>query len=103
MRTLLLSCVIHSCLLFHLVGGAEVQELMTQEGESRQLLRAVDKASNEWLKIPGVVGVSDGERDGRQVLVVLTSIDASEIAARIPKTFMGFPVVIEESGEISSQ
>ncbi len=69
---------------------------------SQETLKAIDEAS-EWLEIDGVEGVAPGEREGRQCIIVFASCDPSELAGRIPTTFKGFPVVIEETGIISAQ
>lgn len=62
--------------------------------------QAVDEASR-WVEIDGVEGVAQGERAGRDCILVLVS--RSEIARRIPETLHGFPVVIEITGPIDAQ
>ncbi len=69
---------------------------------SVEILQAIDEA-DEWLDLDGVEGVAPGEREGKDCIVVFASIDPSELAGRIPTTFKGFPVVIEETGIISAQ
>ncbi len=69
---------------------------------SQEILQAIDQAS-EWLDIDGVEGVAPGTKDGKDCIVVFASCDPSELASRIPTTFKGFHVVIEETGIISAQ
>lgn len=66
------------------------------------LLRAVDAAA-VWLDIDGVEAVADGRQDGQDCIVVGCSRPPSELAGRIPTTFRGFPVVLEEWGTISAE
>ena len=63
---------------------------------------AIDDAS-EWIEFDGVEGVGQGEKDGKDCIIVFTSYPLSELSGVIPKTFKGFPVVIEESGTIYTQ
>lgn len=67
-----------------------------------EMLEAIDEAS-DWLTIDGVEGVAPGDKEGTDCIVVFSSCTPSELAGRIPTTFKGYPVVIEETGIISSQ
>jgi hypothetical protein len=68
----------------------------------RDLIRAIDDAT-EWLEIDGVEAVADGKQDGEDCIVVGCSRPPAKLAGRIPKTFHGYPVVLEEWGPISAQ
>jgi hypothetical protein len=63
--------------------------------------QAIDEAS-EWMKLKGIEGVGQGEKDGKECIIVFASATAAELAGVIPSTFKGFPVVIEETGIISA-
>jgi len=67
-----------------------------------KLREAIDEAS-EWMKFDGVEGVGQGEKDGKDCIIVLSSCSPSELSGIIPATSKGFSVVIEESGVISTQ
>lgn len=54
----------------------------------------------ELMKIPGVVGVYEGETRGRRVIRIMVAKKTPELAARLPKTLEGHPVEIEETGVI---
>lgn len=62
----------------------------------------IDEASNQWLDIEGVEGVAEGEKDGQPCLLVMISIEPSELPVDIPATFKGYPVVFEKTGEIEA-
>ncbi len=67
-----------------------------------KLEEALDEAS-EWIEFNGVEGLGQGEKDGKDCIIVLVSCPPSELSNIIPITFKGFPVVIDESGIISTQ
>ena len=64
-------------------------------------LREAINGASEWIEYDGVEGVGQGEKDGKDCIIVLASCPLSELSGIIPKTFRGFPVVIEETGIIS--
>lgn len=66
------------------------------------ILRVIDEAS-AWLDIDGVASVAPGERGGRQCIVVGCSRPIAEMKGRLPESFHGYPVVLEEWGSISAQ
>jgi hypothetical protein len=63
----------------------------------------IERRSAELLDIPGVVGVAQGEQDGRQVIQIMVERRTPELLARLPRTLDGYPVVVVESGQIRSQ
>jgi hypothetical protein len=63
------------------------------------ILEAIDEAS-EWLDIDGVEGVAPGEKE--DCIEVFSSCAPSELADRIPSSFMGYPVIIKETGIIDA-
>ena len=60
--------------------------------------KVIDEAS-QWLNIDGVEGIGQGEHGGEPCIVVLISAKKQDIADQIPKTFKGYPVILEETGE----
>ena len=62
----------------------------------------LDEAS-KWMNYVGIEGIGQCEKDGKECIVVFVSLSQSELAKQIPKTFKGFPVVIQECGEIDFQ
>lgn len=67
-----------------------------------KIQEAIDEASG-WMELDGVEGVAQGEKDGKECVMVLVSCPPSELSALIPKNFKGFPVIIEESGIITAE
>ena len=56
--------------------------------------------TDEWMSIPGVVGTAIGEYKGKPCIKVLVVKKTKELTEKIPSRVEGFPVVIEETGEI---
>jgi len=56
--------------------------------------------TDRLLSLPGVVGTAISECEGNPCIKVLVVKKTPELAKWIPSALDGFPVVIEESGEI---
>jgi hypothetical protein len=55
----------------------------------------------ELMKIPGVVGTAESRlSDGRTCVLVLVAKLTPEIEHRLPRELEGYPVKIQETGEI---
>ena len=65
-------------------------------------LQEIINEASKWIEFNGVEGVGQGEKDGKDCIIVLISCSPSEISDRIPTIFKGVPVIIEESGIIST-
>ncbi len=64
-------------------------------------IEKVLEEAEQWISIDGVEGIGQGElEDQGPCIVVLVSKPPESFAGLIPNTFHGFPVVLEESGEI---
>jgi hypothetical protein len=62
--------------------------------------QAVAEASS-WADIPGVEVVGQGEKDGVSVIRVLVSTPDAQ--GRIPRSFKGYQVIVEQSSPIGIQ
>jgi hypothetical protein len=68
---------------------------------SKQTIEQVqEKYQNQWMVIPGVVGVGIGAVDDKPVIKVLVVKKTPALEQKIPKKVDGYTVVIEETGEI---
>lgn len=52
-----------------------------------------------WMALPGVVGTAIGESEGRPCIKVFVKEKTPELAAQIPDSVEGHPVVVEQTGE----
>jgi hypothetical protein len=53
------------------------------------------------MAIAGVTGVGIGEQGGRPAIVVMVERLTPQVKAQIPQQLEGFPVVVDQSGEIT--
>ena len=63
------------------------------------ILEVLEEYNEEWVSIPGVVGASIAEVDGRPCIRVLAAERTEELARTIPSEVEGFPVVVTDTGE----
>lgn len=62
-----------------------------------------EKYQDQWMAIPGVVGVGIGAVDDKPVIKVLVVQKTPALEQKIPKMVEGYSVVIEETGEIRAR
>ncbi len=64
-----------------------------------EVLRAHDR---EIMAIPGVTGIYVGLLDDQKTLCLKVMVikDTPELKSKIPRQIEGYPVVVEETGEI---
>ncbi len=60
-----------------------------------KIQEAIDKAG-KWIDYEGVEGIAQGERDGKDCILVFVSSVSSNLSSLIPPSFMGFTVLIDE-------
>ena len=64
-------------------------------------IREVLKAhASDLMRVPGVVGTGQTERQGQPAVMVLVIRFSPELLARIPKTLEGYRVVVLETGTV---
>ncbi len=66
-----------------------------------EIEQVLARHEQELMRIPGVNGVGIGERQGNPVLLVMLDRSASQLPVTIPRQLEGFPVEIEEIGEVT--
>jgi hypothetical protein len=89
--------------LFLVLFSACHQNMAQNSASSRREINAVLAAHDkELLAIPGVVGVYVGTLEDRRIpcLKVMLARKTPESGRKIPRAIEGYPVVVEETGEI---
>lgn len=61
----------------------------------------IEENNSRLLSIPGVVGTAESLCDDRTCIKVYVIKKSPELTRQIPKVIDGYPVVIEETGEIN--
>lgn len=56
----------------------------------------------ELMKLPGVVGTGQGERDGRTIILVLVERRTHQLELQIPRRLEGYSVEIRETGAVKA-
>jgi len=71
-----------------------------EHAADQSLSLVIARHATELMGIPGVVGVYEGETDGRPVLRVMVLSRADSTMKRLPKSLEGYDVEVEVSGPI---
>ena len=72
---------------------------MPEKAIETVLAEAVDR----FMRLPGVVGVGQGECDGSPCIQVLVAESTPELLKRIPPDIEGYPVAVVETGEFRAR
>jgi hypothetical protein len=82
-------------------GNASKNERGNELLPAQDIKQVMEAHVDELMAIPGVVGVAIGALDdGKPCIRVLVVEDNSEIRSKIPAELEGYPVVIDETGEL---
>jgi len=86
--------------IFLIVSCRTVTEQQEADVPEKSIEEVLDKYTDELMAIPGVVGVAQGLLNDKPCITVLVIKETSELRKKIPKFLEGYPVIIEETGEI---
>ncbi len=64
---------------------------------------AQEELTESVMSLPGVVGTAIGSCDDAPCIKVYVVNKTKELASRIPSMYRGFPVAVEETGEIRAR
>ena len=67
------------------------------------IAEVLEKNTDTWMKIPGVIGTGEGESDGKPCIKVFTTGNSKLVKKKIPKIVNGYKVVLEETGKIEAR
>lgn len=71
------------------------------EGQ-RPLDQVIGQVSKEWILLPGVVSVAQGEYEGRPCILVLCTCSPSQLRSKIPDNVEGYRVIIQKTDSIKA-
>jgi len=84
---------------------AFAKDEMPRPGENlvppKSIDTVIEENNSRLLSIPGVVGTAESLCDDSTCIKVYVIKESLELALQIPKVIDGYPVVIEETGEIN--
>jgi hypothetical protein len=78
-----------------------VKERKSQKEISMPIEEVLKKHTPELMSIPGVVGTGIGMDKDKKCILVLVLKKTPEMKKQIPSVIKGFPVKIEETGQIT--
>ena len=58
--------------------------------------------TDKWMSIPGVVGTAIGKFKDKPCIKIFVIKKTPELVEKIPSTQEGFPLVIQQTGEIKA-
>ena len=62
--------------------------------------QAQEELTPQVMSLPGVVGIAIGECEGKPCIKVLVASKTRELMGKIPPTYKGYKVTVDEVGEI---
>ena len=65
-----------------------------------KIREVLKRHTDELMAMPGVVGVAEGKSRGRPCIKVFVVERNPELLRQIPDTIEGYPLQVEESGEL---
>ena len=65
----------------------------------RNIKEVLKRYTDELMAVPGVVGVAEGESNGKPCIKVFVVDRNSKLLRGIPSTLDGYRIRVEESGE----
>jgi hypothetical protein len=69
---------------------------------AKAIEEVLKQRARELMSIPGVVGAGQGLCEGKPCIKVFVIKKTPELEQKIPETLEGYPVVIEETGEVKA-
>lgn len=79
----------------------KAEEAQEERRVSEKSIEAVlEEHTDSLMALPGVVGTAQGECEGRPCVKVLVARRTPELLKQIPSSLDGYPVAIQETGEI---
>lgn len=75
-------------------------DLETTTVSAKTIERVLNEHTHEWMAIPGVVGTAIGQSRGKPCILIFTSLNPAELSSKIASTIGGYPVLIEQTGDI---
>jgi len=76
-------------------GGKAASEMPTRSIEA-----VLQDHTPELMRIPGVVGTAQSERDGRPVILALVERDTAWLRERLPRQLEGYAVELLETDKV---
>ncbi|MFQ6078401.1 MAG: hypothetical protein ACE5NJ_04595 [Thermodesulfobacteriota bacterium] len=96
MTTLIIGLIVIAISLVACTKGLQGENVMPE----KPIQEVLKEHTPELMSLPGVVGTAQGLCDDKPCIKVLVIEKTAELDQKIPGAIEGYPVMIEETGEI---
>lgn len=81
-----------------------VNDLRREENRMPEdkIVDVINRHSREMISIKGVEGIAEGRCNDKPCIKVYVNEKSPELSLKIPNSLEGYPVMIEETGEIKA-
>ena len=73
-----------------------------QEVNSMTIEEVLQKHQDRLMVIPGVVGIGEGESEGRPVILIMVRELSPDLRRQLPQQIDGFEVKVDVVGEVTA-
>ena len=85
-------------LSIHLTGCTQPEKKMA----TKTIEDVLNEYTDQWMSIDGVVGTAQGLVDDKPCIKVYVVEKTPELERKVPELLHGYPVVMEETGELKA-
>jgi hypothetical protein len=106
MNKILILCVSLVILsIFSISHTGEKSDILPKGNQmvARPIVEVLKDHARDLMSIPGVLGAGQGLCEGKPCIKVFVIKKTPELVQKIPDTLDGYPVVIEETGEVKAR
>ncbi|MDH7600040.1 MAG: hypothetical protein QHH07_10480 [Sedimentisphaerales bacterium] len=68
----------------------------------RPIQAVIRDVRDQWIQIPGVVAVAQGQEDGAPCILVLCTAEPAQVRTRLPASIEGYPVIVRHTDQIKA-
>jgi hypothetical protein len=90
--------------VFCVIAACSNKVVVDHQGEkgmpAKPIEQVLSEHTNDLMSIPGVIGTAQGLRENKPCIMVLVIKKTPELNQKIPDVLEGYPVVVEETGEV---
>ena len=104
-KILLLSFNVVILFIFSISHAGEKSDILPKGNQmaAKPIVKVIKEHAKTLMSIPGVVGAGQGLCEGKPCIKVFVIKKTPDVEEKIPKTLEGYPVVIEETGEVKAR
>lgn len=94
------------CFILIVFSGGDSKQTVPTQGDTSVVQPTITDVlaahSVEWMKIPGVRGTGEGQKDGKRCVLIFVEKRTTALVRKLPKIVDGYPVVVKEVGKVKA-